>query len=750
MSDFKQKTTLLAMMSVMSAMTIPLTAFAQDTEQDNNAEPLVEKITVTTSRRVQTIQDVPASVTAIQPGDFLASGINSIADIIDYTAGFNINRSGGQRGRGSITARGVSQQGATAVTAIYVDDVPMTSNSGFADGGALFFDGLLGDVQRIELIKGPQGTLFGATAISGAVRYISRDPALFETRGSVTADYSHIEDGGNSKQYRGYVSVPLIDDKLGLTLSGFKADDAGYVDQVDPATGEVVKKNANDSDNYGYSADLLFEASADLSFRVKAIKQKTSFGLDASVRLASLEKEEVYGKLTTDNSFGSDEMETEMFSASMTYELDFATLDATTSKVEYNNVSAIDFTSIYGPFLDMLTGNPVGTTTSAPVTYDIWSDKNVSEIRLTSKNNDQYEWIAGLYHAEESTDNQQSLIGQPLNIVGLIASFPSEYDETAAFGNFTYYLTKDFDVTAGMRYAKTELALRFIQEGLLVGGEPSDKQLDTAQGDITTYLFAARYRPHADMSLYARIASGYRPASSNLTVADPATGEILSQPVTEQDDLWSYEVGAKGDFFDGMFSYDTSLWYIDWDNFQTTVYFYGQGTDGNAKDGITAYGTEGSFVFNAGNGFTLNTSVAYSRSTLNSDEPELFGEKGAAIPGVPKWRASAIGRYEFELSSGIEAWVTAGLRYTDSSDGALVNGDPSNPLFNLPSDTITQVDLSAGMSWNELTVTAYLNNAFNKYAYSNYTALSLDGVNADVVGVPLKPRTLGATITYAF
>nr|WP_241737527.1 TonB-dependent receptor [Neptunicella marina] len=734
----------------MSAATIPLTAFAQDADQETTADQDLEKITVTSSRRVQTIQDVPASVTAVQPGEFLESGINSVADIIDYTAGFNISRDGGQRGRGAITARGVSQQGSTAVTAIYVDDVPMTSNSGFADGGALFFDGLLGDVERIELIKGPQGTLFGATAISGAVRYISKEPALYETRGSVTADFSSIKDGGVSKQYRGFVSLPLIEDSLGLTISGFKADDAGYVDQVDPVTGEVVMEDANEGENYGYSADLLYEATANLSFRIKGLKQKTSFGLDARVALANMEKEPMFDKLTTTTSFGSDELETELFSASMTYEMDFATLDATTSKVKYNNVSSIDYTSVYAAFLDMISGNPIGSTTSAPVTYDIWSDKNVSEMRLTSKNNDKYEWIVGLYRAEESTNNQQSLIGQPLNIIGLIASFPSEYDETAAFGNFTYYLTDDFDVTAGMRYAETELALRFIQDGLLVGGVPSDQQLETAHGNIKTYLLTARYRPNKDMSLYARVASGYRPASSNLTVVDPNTGVQLSQPVVEQDDLWSYEVGAKGELAGGLFSYDTSLWYIDWENFQTAVYFYGQGTDGNAKDGISAYGAEGSLLFNPGNGFTLNTSLAFSRSTLNEDEPELFGVKGATIPGVPKWRASAIGRYEFELSNNTEGWVSAGLRFTDSTVGALVNGDPTNPLFDVRTDAFAVADISAGIMWEKVRLTAYVNNLFNKEAYSNVRAISVDGVNVDVSGVPLQPTTVGLSLTYEF
>ncbi|WP_416307423.1 TonB-dependent receptor [Neptunicella sp. SCSIO 80796] len=748
MSEHTNKYWLLA---AMSAVVLPLSSMtyaAEDSAEDPDAEKF-EQITVTSSRRIQTIQDVPASVTAVNPESFLNTGLSSIGDIIDYTAGFNIDRGNGQRGRGSIAARGVSQTGSTAVTAIYVDDVPMTSNSGFAEGGTLFFDGLLGDVERVELIKGPQGTLFGATAISGAIRYISKEPALFDSRGSITADISTIKDGGVNKQYRGFYSFPIVEDKLGLTLSGFSSDDAGYVDQVDPATGEVLREDANDSENYGYSADLFYEASEDLSFRIKGLKQKSSFGMGSAVRIASLDKDEAYGKLKGDDSFGSDEMENTMLSASMTYEFSGATLDVTTSDVEYEVVRSVDYTQIYGPYLDLLAGNPPGTTTSAPVTYDIYSEKQVHEARLTSKNNDKFEWIAGLYAADESTNNQQSLIGLPTNIVGLIASFPSEYEEVAAFGNLTYYVTPEFDVTAGVRLAKTELALRFIQDGLLL--QTSDEQLETAKADIQTYLLTTRYRPNKDTSFYARIASGYRPASSNLSLIDPVTGVLLSQPTIEQDDMWSYEVGVKGDMDNRWFSYDTSLWYITWDNFQSQVYFNGLGTEGNAKDGVTAYGFEGAFTINPGNGFSVTTSVAYSRSTLNEDEPQLYGLKGADLAGVPRWRATSVGRYDFELANGTDAWVGGGFRYTGSSPSSFVNGDETNPLVNIDSDKILMVDLNAGLEWESIQLNFYINNLLNKEAYSGYTARAVPGTDTfNITGIPLQPRTVGASLTYSF
>ena len=149
---------------VVSAGAMAQQAEAVTAEQDADE---IEVIQVTSSRRVQQIQDVPAAVVAVNPEEYLQRGLVSLADVVASAPGFSFSSDTGQPGRGAISARGVSQQNDSAVTAIYLDDVPMTSNTGFAAGGRLFFDGLLGDVARVELIKGPQGTLFGATAIAG-------------------------------------------------------------------------------------------------------------------------------------------------------------------------------------------------------------------------------------------------------------------------------------------------------------------------------------------------------------------------------------------------------------------------------------------------------------------------------------------------------------------------------------------------------------------------------------------------------
>src|SRR5690554_2496938 len=400
-------------MSVVSVAAAAQQAEQTETEQAEESVQAAEVIEVTSSRRVQTLQEVPASVVAANPEDYIQRGLTSITNVVEDAPGFSFHSFTGQQGHGSISARGISQQNDSAVTAIYLDDVPLTSNTSFAAGGRLFFDGLLGDVARVELIKGPQGTLYGSTAIAGAVRYISNEPELFEARGKLAADVSQTKNGDMNQMYRGFYSFPLIEGKLGLTVAGYTQENGGYVDQVNPATGDVIRENANESDSHGYSADLFFNPQDNLKIRLKGLKQESSFGVSSAVRIASMDKDEAYGEFKTDNEYGNDDLTQSVVSASVSYEMENAVLDFTSSKTKYESANAMDVTSLYGPIIEAVVGLPVGSVEDAPLTRDVESDKTVHEVRLTSTADSNIEWLAGLFYTEESTQNSQRLIGYP-------------------------------------------------------------------------------------------------------------------------------------------------------------------------------------------------------------------------------------------------------------------------------------------------------------------------------------------------
>ena len=712
----------------------------------------MELITVTASRRVQVLQDVPAAVSVVNPTEFANAGLTEVSDIVEYTPGFSMTKGAGQRGRGSITARGVSQLGNTAVVSVYVDDVPMTSNSGFAGGGGLFFDGLLGDIERVEMIKGPQGTLFGATSVGGAMRYITRKPSTDEVRGSVNVNLSDTNEGGFNQTYSGYVSVPVIEDELGITVSGFSEDNAGFVDRINPDSGEILKENADSSKNKGGSIDVLYTPSEDLEVRLKALQQKSEYNGTSLVRISGEDKKPVYGNLVGDDQLSFNTYENTLVSGSLDYYFEDITLTATSSFVKYETESVVDFTAAFSGLADLLQGNPPGTTTSVPFSSPVSSEKNVHELRLTSEDSDTLEWITGLYYADESTEADQLGIAQPGDYLAFQVSFPSEYKEKAIFANGTYYVNENFDITAGMRFAKTNMTLEYTTAGVLAGGT-SNEVLPEADATIQTYLLAARYRVNDDMSLYSRVASGYRPASSNLRISNPLTGELITQPFIEQDDLWSYEIGAKGNIDDGFLQYDISIWTLDWDQFQAPVRAFGLNSLANADDGITATGFEASFDVDFDNGFTLITNIAYSDSTLNSDEPSLNGLKGASVPDIPKWTASARANYSFELSNTMMANISGGFRYTDSFSTAFSDGDVNDAAVDIESDDYVIADLNAGVELDNVSVNLYVTNLFDKKAFANVGATNIPsatGVFLDAAGIPVVPRTVGVSLSYNF
>lgn len=739
---------------VCGATVVSFSATAQqaDAEQDaaNSEADDIEIIQVTSSRRVESIQDVAGSVVAVDPNELIQQGLNNMSDLVTKAPGFSFHSGSGQPGRGSVSARGVSQQNDSAVTAIYLDDVPLSSSTGFAAGGRLFFDGLLGDVERVELLKGPQGTLFGATALAGAIRYISREPELYEGRGSITADLSQTKDGGTNQVYRGFYSFPIVEGKVGLTVAGFMTDQGGFVDRVDPATGDIVEKNVNGSEDQGYSADLFIHPNDDLRIRIKAMQQESTYNYSSSVRLAGLDLEEAFGELTTDSDFATDDLTQTVLSASVSYNMDFAVLDVTSSYAKYEAFNEMDTTSLYGPILEQLGGLEPGSVTAAPLTRDVESEKTVLEARLTSNTDGDYEWILGAFYSDESTNNEQVLTGMPAGFLGLSAAFPSDYEETAVFGNLTYYINDNFDITGGLRVSRAEQTLVLNQQGPLAGGD-SFEEMAPAKDTVNTYLLTARYRPNDLTNWYARIASGYRPASSNLAVRDPATGDLLSQAVIEQDDLWSYEIGVKGSSADRRLGYEIAAYYIDWDNFQTVSTFSGVTAGANARDGISVRGFETTLNYQLTDDFRYNLGLSYTDSTLNSDEPGLFGLKGESVPNIPKWTLNLGGVYDFRAFDNRPAWLSANLYYKDSAPSAFDDGSAARTSVNVPSDSYTLARLMAGIEFDNTTVTAYINNAFDTRAYSLYNAVAVPGTDtASVTATPLEPRRIGVTVTYSF
>jgi outer membrane receptor protein involved in Fe transport len=701
----------------------------------------LEEVVVTASRREQAVQDVAASVAVIDPQDFATGGLNSLADVLAYVPGVQVNDNGAP-GQGSITMRGVANIFSTPTVGIYVDDIPYGSVTAFAEGANFALDSLLGDLERVEVIKGPQGTLFGASSMGGSLRYITRDPALDELRGHFDIDFSDTAEGGFNQLYKGAVSFPIVGEKLALSVSGFYQDSEGFIDDAGSGLDDV-----NDAELKGGNATLLYQASDAFSAKLNYMQQKFEFTNQNEVPFDITTGEPLIGRYEKSSADEPTEINYDLASATFEYQADWATVTLASSYQEFEQPAILDLTPFFGPLVDDILGVPVGTNQTL-LDSIISTDRWAHELRLTSPNNQKLEWLAGVYYTSEESSNFQGVrvIPGPFDLV--TQQFPSEYEEIAAFGNVTYYFTPKFDATVGMRFSSNDVSVTYSGTGLLAG--PTIPKT-TVSDDVDTYMFNARYRPSEDVSLYARIASGYRPVSPNLGLVDPSTGEILSVPFVESDSLWSYELGAKGDLAGGKVLYDVAVYHLKWKDLQVFRSFMGVNVGGNADSDVTANGVEATLTLQPTDSFDLVGAVNYASSELDDDDPAVGGLEGEQLPGIPEWTFSLNGNWSFPLGASVEGFVGGGVVYQDErktsfiggigSDGTVIT--PTSPNFMV--DDYVTVDLRLGAAFGRYQVALYANNLFNEYAF--HTASSAFGLGSAAI---LRPRTIGATFSAEF
>ena len=720
-------------------------AIANDGAPISGASYADETIIVTATRRDERLQDVPLAVTALDPDLFEAIGQTSVRNIIDFVPGFQTqNPAGGPPGRGDILARGAATIGSgAAVVGVYLDDVPVGSNLSNV-GQEVYLDGTLFDLERIEFLAGPQGTLYGASSIGGAVRYVTSKPSLTEFGGKASVNLSGTDEGGFNAIYSGHVGGPLIEDRVGLKVSGFFDDNAGLIDAVDPFTGVLIEEDADRYESYGYDADLLLSPTDRLDVRLRYLKQKTDGGArNGGAVLVDANLAPVFGEYETiRNPEDTEVSETDLFSGTITFDLDWATLTSISAYTESSYVGLSETVTL-NLAADFLFGLPFGTTEFVESKFDVDTERFVQEIRLTSAPKSEageFEWLFGLYYADESSDVVSSLVAFPGTRVATSQLLENSYEEYAAFGNLTYYITDKLDVTVGARVSRQTPELTAVTTGPLNG--ESDFRTDTGS-TADTYMANIRYRPNDDLSLYGRVASGFRPARTQVPILD--NGVNIAPEKIESDDLWSYEVGAKGVLGDGVASFDVALFHVDWDNFQSllttplAIFF------GNASDGITINGVEGSLGLEPLDGLSILSTVSFTESTLNSDEPEVFGLEGQQTPRIPKWTAAMNARYDFALTGDLDAHVGGTVRYQDEERSAFDDGNPSNGQVNLITGDYVLADLNAGLSAGPLALDLYVTNLFNEYEF-----VGANGLTTSLNGNPVRPRTVGAVVSFEF
>ncbi|HEY2662367.1 MAG TPA: TonB-dependent receptor [Caulobacteraceae bacterium] len=782
---------------------------AQTAPADNK----VPEIVVTANRsNAESLQHVAAAISAVNIQQADRAGTGNLDDLAKFTPSLSITE--GAPGYNKFDMRGLttgayagSDTSDRSLVAVYLDDTPISVQGQTPDLRVY-------DLERVEILRGPQGTLYGASSMAGTIRFVTAKPNLTSTFGSLEATGATTEHGSGSYSLRGMFNTPLIADQLAVRGTFYTGEDGGYIDNI----GLRNKKDANANRS----------TQGRLAIRWKPIDR---FTLDFS---GTYEKSNATGLntalsglpayTTSTNSAEGTRDDFQLYSLNMDYDLGFADLISTTSytwrRLGYS--SSIESTIGYF-FQDYGTGLPVGpgayplfeqpTSYSQQVADSIPAEHfkidnkiqdEMQEVRLVSKNDGPIKWTVGVFYEHQrrnlyqdiptpgfDTLSYENLFFGPFNTPNGLYNSKTvdgafnandifsglqnlEERQVALYTDDTWHATPKLDLTAGVRYFDFSENYYLFESGVygVVDHVPlTTNAVQKASG--FNPRFNASYHIDPDVMVYAEAAKGFRYGGANQPVPIGTSGiagqcaqnlagyGYTSAPLTfGPDHLWSYSVGEKAQLFDGRMTLNADAYYIDWKDVQTRLglncsYFF---TDN--KGAITSKGIEAESTLRVTPELTFSSNLSYTDSAANGNIPTVGAFDGDQTPYFPTWIASAFVYYDRSVGPG-KLHVQASYQYRgpehttfDPSSTTLVNGVLTK---NGPSSSFAVIPAQNNVS-------ASLAYDFDRYEVGLYATNLTDGVKVtDITRATYyapyqagnfetvaRPRTIGVRVKATF
>ena len=728
-----------------TAAPAPAAAASDSTSATKAAAPDVQSVEVTAQRRREPVKDIPGAVSAISPDQLQRSGAQSLRDYVSSVPGISLAQGEGSNGGSQITMRGISTGGSGTgpLVGVYVDDIAYGSSNPYTFTSGLALDAGLSDLSQIEILRGPQGTLYGANAMGGVIKYITNDPALDQFGGSGSVDVSSTQHGGTNYTIQAALDAPIITDVAGLHVSGFHVHDAGFIDDVGRGRSRIDRGDVD-----GARAVALFVPTKGVEIKLTGFAQDTRNHGRATQSNDLVTGAPTWGDLKT--SLKLDQPFDQKFRlAGLTVDADFGWARGTsiTSLQTIDTRSTLDGSGLYVPYLAPSLADAGLTLGAVGLASAFTTRKTTQEFRLVSPARPDWEWVAGLYYSVDHTAMHQRLdaLGDdgvtplPVDLATLV--LPTRTQELAAYGDLTKALTRDWNVTLGVRESRTTQSFGLGASGLL--GLPS-VPATSGTTHVATYLFSSRYRIDADQTAYLRIASGYRPGGANPGLTDLQGNPISDKPMFGADRLWSYETGLKSTWIPHRLSTDVALYVIEWTDLQVIKQVEGVDVIDNARSARST-GAELSSTWTPTDAWRVDLAFSYIDAKLTADAPALSGLDGDRLPDTPHIGASLSGQYQFGVASGGTAYVGAAIRYVGSRNAGF--NDVNTPNFALPAYSV--IDLRAGCDFEKWHLGFYLKNATNRNGeISADTSMSALGAPAAVAVV--QPRTVGMQAGFNF
>ena len=712
-------------------------------------------IIVTAQKRTQVLIDVPQSVTVVPGATLEQQHATSFQDYLKLVPGLDLNQS--RPGEGRLILRGINTGGVASTVGIYVDETPFGSSSGLVNGAVLAGDFDTFDLSRIEVLRGPQGTLYGASSLSGVLRFVTNAPstAAFELRGR--AGVEAVKGGDLGYNADAVVNVPL-GPTIAFRASGNYRKDAGFIDSIGTG-GSDVAKNINGDRSYGGRASLLFKPSDAASIRLSAIAQNIDANAPSVIEADPVTLRPLHGLTQSQFVPQFSNLHYRVYNGTGGFDLGFASLTASTSYATQKQHERIDFTFALSPFLRAALKLPPNEFFEA---QDTNLNKFTQEIRLSSQSH-LLDWLVGGYYTNEKGLIDQSFVAvtpgtlTPLALPFTLgtANVTSKYRELAGFADATFHFGPQFDLELGGRYSHNRQSAHEMTNGVLAGGAPKDFPIARSSENVFTYSLAPKFKPNKNTSIYARVAKGFRPGGPNVLPAGVTIPPDVPR-IFHSDSVISYEAGVKAQSADQRFSIDAAAFHINWKNIQLFTVVSGFGVNANGSS-AKSDGFEFTAAARPIAGLTLSANGAYTDARLTGSTPmSVGGRDGDQLPFTPKFTLSLNGDYGWHVGPRTRAHVGASWRHVSGQTAAydIDFVTAHGPQRHVPSYNV--VDLNAGVDLGRFDIEAYVKNLGNSHGITSTTALTVFGASPDT-GFPLYPggaigtgiirsRTIGVTL----
>jgi outer membrane receptor protein involved in Fe transport len=665
-------------------------------------------VVVTASKRPEELKDIPMAISVLGQDQLDRLNARSFEDFVNNVPGMNLVETSPTHPQ--IILRGINAGGVGATVGTYLDETPWGSSSGLANGTDTAPNLDTFDMERVEVLRGPQGTLYGSSTLGGLLKFVTNAPDPSGFAAQFEAGGTTIDSGSTGGFARAMVNVPISDDSA-IRLVGFDSHDAGWVD--DPA---LNKKNTNGTTSYGGRAEVLFQPSNNFTVRFNFLTQKLEAGdtTDEDVVVTGNTFHPLFGSY--EHARTTNEPSSSLYRLSnmtLNWNWDWAVLTSVTSYGMYNDRLLEDGTGIYGTDINATLG----------------VNKFTQELRLASEPNEgPVDWLVGGYYTHEVATLVQRLVG-----IGNL-QLDSRYVETAGFANVTYHFNDRFDISGGGRYSSNGQGSNEFGLGALAKGTSSES--------VFTWSGAAHYKLDDETSLYARVAKGYRPGGPNLI----PLGVVGVPGSFSSDSLIDYEAGVKSDLLDGRLSLDADIFYIDWSNIQLLTVINNTGVDANGGS-ARSYGAEWNAQWQPVDNLILGWSGAYTDATLTADTPAIVGgQSGDELPWAAKWTSTLSGDYRFASTSAWTpyiggSWRYVGRRYSDFQAGT----------SQLPLAAYSGFDAHIGIDWRQWELEVYGKNLSSAKGVTEYSASGTSAASGNAASVSLiAPRLIGVVLRAKF